>query len=393
MNLVAELLLFLLLSISLAKETIEVTGLKTDYTCDQNGYIEYLNIWSNNEKGTTRDPSDDKFKERVQNFIDNCGKIHEWNNKNKYKMEFTFYADWSLEEFEKLASTSQRYSGIKPDIYETQPFFNNTNHRWLLPSLDPCDDVIAGGNSLRDTINKPQSCSVSWAFAITNSIEYAVKKMYLEEYDQEVNIALSAQELIDCAGKDHGIENGCEGIPIAWGFEYVFENGIAYRYYYPHTNKAGECKVISNEHKYHIAGYEKPEVYNKYGLFELLKKGPVAVTLGLDPEYFQFYGSSKTGPYFNTGYYRPSVYGVLLESNQYAQDGKEEFAEWPYFSVETRLRACDSVMFRLPILESVEDANIGGIAGFAIIPLVSDSFEEEREGTPTPILHQLLHLY
>ena len=74
-----------------------------------------------------------------------------------------------------LGETTQQYSGIKPDIYETQPFFNNTNHRWLLPSLDPCDDVIAGGNSLRDTINKPQSCSVSWAFAITNSIEYAIK--------------------------------------------------------------------------------------------------------------------------------------------------------------------------------------------------------------------------
>ena len=30
-------------------------------------------------------------------------------------------------------------------------------------------------------------------------------------------------------------------------------------------------------------------------------------------------------------------------------------------------------MFRLPILESVENANIGGIAGFAIRPIVSES--------------------
>ena len=60
------------------------------------------------------------------------------------------------------------------------------------------------------------------------------------------------------------------------------------------------------------------------GLFELLKKGPVAVTLGLDPEYFQFYQNNKeTGPYFSSSYYRPSVYGVLLESKQYAEEGFE----------------------------------------------------------------------
>ena len=207
--------------------------------------------------------------------------------------------------------------------------------------------------------------------------------MYKEEYDQEVNIALSAQELIDCVGRDHGIENGCNGIPVSWGFDYVFENGIAFRYYYPHTNVYGECKVIPNEHKYHIAGYEKPEVYNKYGLFELLKKGPVAVTLGLDPEYFQFYQNDReTGPYFNTGYYRPSVYGVLLESNQYKEDGLEEVIEWPYFFVETRLRACDSLVFRLPILESVDNANIGGIAGFAVRPIVNEPVNEDMKIIP-----------
>ena len=188
-----------------------------------------MSQWSEKEKSSSRDPDDDLFKERLEYFIENCLKIHEWNRKDKYKLEFTYYADWSENEFEKLGSTTQRYTGMKPDIFETEVFFNNTNYRSLLPSLDPCDDVIAGGNSLRETINKPQDCSVSWAFAITNSIEYAVKKMYQEEYEQDINIALSAQELIDCFGKDHGIENGCNGIPVAWGFDYVFENGIAFR--------------------------------------------------------------------------------------------------------------------------------------------------------------------
>ena len=76
-------------------------------------------------------------------------------------MEFTYYADWSADEFSMSSSTTQRYSGRKPDIFETQPFFNNSNYRYLLPSIDPCDHVIEGGNTLRYTINKPQSCSVS----------------------------------------------------------------------------------------------------------------------------------------------------------------------------------------------------------------------------------------
>ena len=222
-------------AIPLVRASEEKSG--NSYECNQDGYLEYLNNWDVHEKSSSRDTTSEEFKERVQYFIDNCGKIHDWNRRDRYKMELTYYADWSLDEFEKLGSTTQRYTGMKPNIFETQPFFNNTSYLdYIKSAIDPCDDEIAGGNSLRETINTPQNCSVSWAFAITNSIEYAVKKMYKEEYDQEVNIALSAQELIDCAGKDHGIENGCEGIPVAWGFDYVFENGIAYRYYYPHTN-------------------------------------------------------------------------------------------------------------------------------------------------------------
>ena len=301
-------------------------------------------------------------------------------------MEFTFYADWHPNEFEQITVTTQRYSGIKNPVPSTIPVYNNSNFRYLMPSLDPCDDVFSEGeNDLRETINKPQNCSVSWAFAVTNSIEYAIKKLYLDTYDQLVDVALSAQELIDCVGKDHGIQgNVCSGMPIVWGFDYVFENGIAFRQYYPHTNvEAAECRMIEDEHKYHIAGYEKPHVYNKLGLFDLVMKGPTAVSLGLDPEYFQYYRNDRAeGPYFDTAYWRPSVYGVVMEYNQYAVEGRPDFTQWPYFSIETRLRACDSFVFRLPILESTADGNIGGIAGFAIRPIVNELL-------PTPILLSL----
>ena len=91
-------------------------------------------------------------------------------------MEFTFYADWHPEEFEELTVTTQRYTGVKNPVPSTIPVLNNSNWRYLMPSSDPCDDVLDNGaeNTLRATICKPQNCSVSWAFAVTNSIEYAI---------------------------------------------------------------------------------------------------------------------------------------------------------------------------------------------------------------------------
>ena len=88
-------------------------------------------------------------------------------------------------------------------------------------SMNPCDDVFGERrleeNTLGEYICKPQNCSVSWAFATTMSIEYAIKKLYFEEYDQIVEVALSAQELIDCVGKEHGVTGKvCDGLPLAW---------------------------------------------------------------------------------------------------------------------------------------------------------------------------------
>ena len=182
-------LLTVLLSVSLTTDSFasqinEYSSFQynIDYDCDENGYKQYLNQWSIEEKASSRDSTSDEFKERLQYFKNNCMKIHKWNRKDKFKLDFTYYADWSADEFDVFSSTPQRYSGVKPEVYESEQYFNNTSYRYLGQLLDPCDDVIEGGNHLRNVINKPQSCSVSWAFAITNSIEYAVKKMYKEEY-------------------------------------------------------------------------------------------------------------------------------------------------------------------------------------------------------------------
>ena len=351
-------------------ESVNLVEAREDFSCDEKGYVEYLSKWSVAEKSTSRDVKSEEFKKRLGYFVESCEKIHEWNKMKKYRMEFTFYADWHPDEFEELTTTKQRYSGVKVPVPSITPVYNNTNYRYLMPSMDPCD----GNAELRELISKPQNCSVSWAFAITNSIEYAIKKMYFEEYDQIVEVSLSAQELIDCVGKEHGVVGKmCDGMPLVWGFDYVYENGIAYSEYYPHRNVEGECKRVEDEHKYHIGGYEKPSAYNKLGLFDLLMRGPVAVTMGLDLEFFQYYrNDGEEGPYFNSGFWRPSVNGVVVEYSQYAANGESALSQNPYFAVETRLRGCDSMVFRVPILETIENANIGGIAGFAIRPIVTD---------------------
>ena len=354
---------------------------KTDFSCDETGYKAYLDMWK--DKKTV--PSDE-FAKRLEYFKKACKKIHKRSRINQYPLAFTFYADWAPEEFEEITASVVEYKGVQPET-EVIPIINNTNYRYLMPSMDPCD----GNGELRELISKPQNCSVSWAFAITNSIEYAIKKMYFEHYDQIVEVSLSAQELIDCVGVDPDDptnaekydeyydekKGGCAGFSLASGFEYVRSNGIAFSEYYPggHTNRKGVCRMSSttSDQRYYINGYEKPVTYNKLGLFKLMKEGPVAVTMGLSTEFFQYYRSdSYKGLYFDASSNKPSVYGVVMEYSQFAADGTNQLSRKPYFAVETRLRGCDSMVFRLPILETIENANVGGIAGLAIRPIVSE---------------------
>ena len=106
--------------------------------------------------------------------------------------------------------------------------------------------------------------------------------------------------------------------------------------------------------------------------------------INLDPEYFQYYRNDREeGPTFDTSYWRPSVYEVVVEYLQYAVEGQSEFAEWPFFAIEARLRACYSFVFRLPIRETETDAII---AGFAIRPIVSELLLTPEPFTipPTP---------
>ena len=108
-------------------------------------------------------------------------------------------------------------------------------------SMNPCDDVFGERrleeNTLGEYICKPQNCTVSWAFIVTNAIDRLNNRFHFSSYEPIVEVALSAQELIDCVGKEHGVTGKvCDGLPLAWAFDYVYENGIAeYWYNFPGT--------------------------------------------------------------------------------------------------------------------------------------------------------------
>ena len=335
--------------------------------CDDKGYKKYLRKWKA-QKSYWRDVKSAEYQERLGYFKDSCLIIQYTNAMKAMKLEFTFYADWSPSEFEDLIQSQVEYRGLQLSDYEIEIEHKNVNYRYLMPSMDPCEM----NPSLRSVVSKPSNFSVSWAFAITNSIEYEIKKQYLEEYDQIVEVSLSAQELIDCAPESMGQDSvDMGGLSLLTGFGYAISYGLAYSEFYPYTHTMGQCRNVTADHKFFIESYERSEVYNKLGLFKLMAEGPVAVLMGLNPKYFQFYRSDRSqGPYLSTAYGSPSVYGVLVEYSQFAE-GSDEYSSNPYFAVETRLRGCDSFVFRLPILDSTDDSNIGGIAGYAIRPVLN----------------------
>ena len=72
-------------------------------------------------------------------------------------------------------------------------------------------------NTLGEYICKPQNCFVTWAFAVTNAIDRLNNRFHFSSYDPIVEVALSAQELIDCVGKEHGVTGKvCDGLPLVW---------------------------------------------------------------------------------------------------------------------------------------------------------------------------------
>ena len=60
------------------------TDEKSDFSCDEKGYWEYLSTWGD-AKGTSRDVNSDDFKKRLGSVKQSCKTIHRGSGKRRYK--------------------------------------------------------------------------------------------------------------------------------------------------------------------------------------------------------------------------------------------------------------------------------------------------------------------
>ena len=61
------------------------------------------------------------------------------------------------------------------------------------------------------------------------------------------------------------------------------------------------------------------------------------------------------------------MYGVVIEYKQYVVAGQPEYAEWPYFAIDTTRKVCNLFTLHLPILGPISNAPITGITDFLFI--------------------------
>ncbi|KAL6907499.1 hypothetical protein ACP4OV_002538 [Aristida adscensionis] len=127
----------------------------------------------------------------------------------------------------------------------------------------------------------------SWAFAVVAAIEGAQK------ISRGELVALSAQQLVDCANAPH--------ITPVEALDWVVKNGgIASEARYPYTGSVGICKDLSggDDLAATISGYGHTENATELALMAAVARQPVAVSMAVEFDQFRSYepGSIYTGP-------------------------------------------------------------------------------------------------
>jgi cathepsin L/cathepsin K len=124
-------------------------------------------------------------------------------------------------------------------------------------------------------------CGSCYAFASLNAIESS----YFIKTGQRVK--LSRQQVVDCSTKN----KGCNGGWPSFVAVYARANGLMLESDYPYKQQVGTCLYNASKAKNYISGFighnqsQMTYILKKYSasyLYELLKKGPVAVAIDGD---------------------------------------------------------------------------------------------------------------
>lgn len=215
--------------------------------------------------------------ERLNVFSSNLEQIIAHNAKNSdLKLALNQFGDLSNEEFSAMMKlrapkkVSTKPCGSKADVF--------TKVRAEV------EDVDWRKSGYVTPVKNQGQCGSCWAFSAVSPLETAwgIHSSQL--------IALSEQQLVDCATEAKGYENaGCNGGLMTSAYDYyIKEGGACSESEYKYTARDGKCKEDCTR----VATMSSYQVVNGGdALIAATAKNPVSVALAASGFAFQFYSS------------------------------------------------------------------------------------------------------
>ncbi|VEN46852.1 unnamed protein product [Callosobruchus maculatus] len=211
-------------------------------------------------------------KMRFEIFKSNCRTIEEHNKRyhngeETFEMKINQFGDMTQEEFQQMLTLQKDQMPLRSGD---------------MMSLDDVQDLPKTVDwREKGAVTKVQDqgmCGSCWAFSAVGSIEGQV---FLKKGKLEI---LSAQNLVDCAGKEYGNE-GCNGGLMDFAFNYTKEHGILTEKEYPYRGRNGKCQKQGGVK---ISGYTDIPTGDEKALAKAVATvGPISIAI--DASHLQFY--------------------------------------------------------------------------------------------------------
>jgi len=216
----------------------------------------------------------EEFEFRSQIFKETLAKIALENAKaeNTFNVGINKFADFTPAELKRLVS----YRPLAKNVP-----VKTLSSVGLPTSIDWRDHNAV--NAVRDQ----GQCGSCWAFSAVGAME---SRSFIKGIDPHGLLALSEQQLVDCAGGSYGNE-GCNGGEMNTAFQYAQDFGMMNRTDYPYTAQDGTCKYNSNKWEVKPSGNGAVTPNSAIALKTAIADGPVSVAIEADTFVFQFYSS------------------------------------------------------------------------------------------------------
>nr|BAN20083.1 cathepsin L [Riptortus pedestris] len=223
------------------------------------------------------DPQEEKLRKDI--FLKHKSLIDEHNSLYKegkvtFEMGINEFADLMDEEF-RLLMLNQGLMAFSPrssQLHQTEGTEEEGEVDWRQKG------AVTG-------VKNQGMCGSCWAFSVTGSLEghHYVKNNEL--------VALSEQNLVDCAKGPKYRNQGCGGGWMTDSFRYILDNGgIDTAASYPYEARNGRCRFNNETIGARVSGYTEIPKDDEDALRDAVQnKGPVSVAIDASLYTFRFY--------------------------------------------------------------------------------------------------------